>query len=109
MRKRTKVSANDAEDYLELIRKRWSTSEMDAFEMYGNPKIVPDWDGHGHFGICWDGPYEWTYYTTIGSLKYEEREPEFGIRLPIVEVPTKLGHVFSEPYNQSVLILYFEG
>lgn len=104
---RREVTYCDAEKYIGLIKERWGGDEV--FEIYGEPKIVEDWDGRGNIGICWDGPYEWTYYSSIGSLAYQEREPEFGFRLPIVPVPASLSHVFSEPYNGSVLMLYFEG
>lgn len=93
----------DAERYKALIMKRFA-----SWEDYGEPRIIEDWDGDGHFGICWDGPYEWTYYAGTGSLAYEEREPEFGFKLPIVEVPKSLSHVYAEPYDSCVLILYPE-
>jgi hypothetical protein len=104
-RTRRKVTYTDAEKYLTLINQRWGSH---AFEIYGAPRIVEDWDGRGNIGICWDGPYEWTFYSTTGSFAYEEREPEYGFRLPVVEVPDSLSHVFSEPYSGSVLMLYLD-
>lgn len=103
MTRRT-ITRKDAEGYVELVKQRFAAWVED----YGSPTIVEDWDGHGHFGICWDGPYEWAYYGTSGSFAYEEREPEFGFRLPIVDVPASLKHIFSEPHNSTVVVLYLE-
>ena len=101
---RKTVSKTDAEKYIGLVKQRFAAWVED----YGSPKAVENWDGHGHWGICWDGPYEWAYYGTIGSFAFAEREPEFGFRLPIVQVPDSLSHVYSEPYNSCVVVLYLE-
>ena len=106
MTRRT-ITKRDAERYCALVRKRFA-SWIDAG--YAGPKAIEDWDGHGHWGICWDdGPYDWAYYGSTGSFGYEEREPEFGIRLPIVPIPASLSHVYSEPYFATVVVLYLEG
>jgi hypothetical protein len=101
---RRHVTYNDAEKYVGLILQRWKGFE----ELYGMPKIVEDWDGRGNIGICWEGPYEWTFYACVSSFGYVEREPEFGFELAKVEVPASLSHVFAEPYNGSVLMLYLD-
>jgi hypothetical protein len=100
---RTSITYRDAEAYVSLIKERF-VSWVNAG--YGDPMIIEDWDGEGHFGICWDGPYCWTYYAGSGSFEYEEREPEFGFKLPVVSVPKRLDHVFAEPYDGGVLVLY---
>lgn len=101
---RRSVTRKDAEAYVELVKKRFA-AWIDAG--CGDPTLVEDWDGDGHWGIAWEGGcYEWAYYASVGSLGYEEREPEFGIKLPIVKVPKTLSHIFSEPYNACVLMLY---
>jgi hypothetical protein len=113
VRKRTTVSALDAEAYIELIKMRFASwiYDEDGNEVQGSDlTAVENWDGNGHWGICWESnaPYEWAYYASVMSLGYQEREPEFGFRLPIVKVPAKLSHIFSEPYNGYVLMLYLE-
>ena len=102
-RKRKEITYADAEAYVELVKQRFAAWVED----YGSPKIVEGWDGE-HFGICWEGPYDWAYYGTTGSFEYDEREPEYGFLLPKVKVPRKLRHIFSEPYNNCVVILYLE-
>jgi hypothetical protein len=103
---RSTITENDARLYIELIKIRFG-DWIDAG--YNAPKAIENYDGRGHWGIAWEGgPFEWAYYGTIGSFAYEEREPEFGSRLPIVKVPSKLGHVFSEPANSCVVMLYLD-
>lgn len=97
------ITERDVEGYRRLVMKRFA-SWIEAG--YDEPKAVENWDGHGHWAICWEGPYEWAYYGTSGSFEYEEREPEFGMRLPKIDVPAKLRHIFSEPYNSCVVVLY---
>jgi hypothetical protein len=104
-RTRRSVTYRDAEKYLKLIEQRFGKS---AIEHWGVPRIVENWDGRGHFGICWEGFYEWSFYATTGSLKFDEADAEYGIRLPKVEIPASLSHIFSEPYDGCVLILYLE-
>lgn len=103
---RRNITKRDAEGYIELVKARFA-SWIEAG--YSGPVAVENWDGEGHWGICWEGPYEWAYYSTTGSFAFEEREPEFGFRLPIVPVPDSLKHIFSEPYNSCVVVLYLEG
>lgn len=105
MPKRKTITEDDAKAYVQLVKIRFA-SWVDAG--YGDPVAVENWDGNGHWGICWEGAYEWAYYGTTGSFEFEEREPEFGFRLPIVKVPGKLKHIFSEPYNACVVVLYLE-
>lgn len=100
---RRSVTANDAEKYRRLVMERFA-SWLEAD--YPEPKAIENWDGRGHWAICWEGPYDWAYYGTVGSFAYEEREPEFGFRLPIVTVPDSLSHVYSEPYDSCVVVLY---
>lgn len=103
---RKTITARDAEAYRNLVMIRFASwIEAD----YDEPKVIANWDGDGHFAVVWDGgPYEWAYYGTTGSFAYAEREPEYGIRLPIVKVPDSLSHVFSEPHNSQVVVLYLE-
>lgn len=100
---RREVTYRDAERYVKLLPKRWG---KDVFELYGKPVIRENWAQLGDLVIIWEGPFEWTVYSTINSLAYAETEPEFGIHLPIVEIPRSLSHIFSEPVNGSVLALY---
>ena len=107
MTRRT-ITANDAEGYRRLVMKRFKSWLDDAGQP--EPVAIENWDGRGHWAIVWEdgAPYEWAYYGTSGSFEYAEREPEFGFRLPIVEIPDSLSHIFSEPYNNCVVMLYLE-
>lgn len=100
---RRTITSNDAALYVELVKIRFASWLEDG---YDEPKAIENYDGRGNWGIAWEGPYEWAYYGTTGSFAYAEREPEFGITLPIVEIPSKLSHVFSEPANSCVVMLY---
>lgn len=108
---RRTITRKDAEKVLALIEKRFAswlyTEEGDLYPPT-HPKIVENYDGRpGQFAIMWDGgPYEWSYYGSLMSMGYAEREPEFGIRLPIVEVPASLYHVFTEPINSYTIGIY---
>lgn len=103
---RRHVTKLDAEKYLKLIEQRWGT---DVYNEYDKPIIREDYDGRGHIAIIWYGPFEWSLYSTTGSFAYEEREPEWGTLLPKVKIPASLKHIFSEPANPAVLMLYLEG
>jgi len=103
---RRNITALDANRYLELVKERFA-SWIEAG--YDGPKAIENWDGNGHWAICWDGgPYDWSYYGTIISFGYVETEPEFGFRLPKIKVPASLSHVYSEPYDNTVVVLYLE-
>lgn len=104
---RKNITAADAEKVRKLIMKRfksWIAAD------YPEPKVIENYDGRpGQFVIMWEeGPFEWAYYGTLGSMKYAERDPEFGFRLPIVPVPDSLSHVFTEPVNTYTVALYLD-
>jgi hypothetical protein len=97
---RKNVTAKDAERYLDLVLRKLCVWE----ELYGKPKIVADWDGRGHYAICWDGPNDWA--ALAGDMEYTVKDPEFGVTLPRVEIPDSLRHVLAEPYDGCTLVLY---
>lgn len=105
MTRRT-ITERDARAYAELVKIRFADWIEAGYS--GDVIVKENWDGEGHWAIIWDGPYEWSYYASGNSFAFAEKEPEFGIALPIVPVPASLKHVFSEPYNSGVLVLYLD-
>jgi len=65
------------------------------------PTVVENWDDRGHWAVVWEGnsPIDWA----IGGMEYEYRDPEFGFKVPGVEMPKG---VFCEPYYSFVLVIY---
>lgn len=120
-RKATPATREQAEQVLKLVEKKYA-GWLKTFAMNGNkidfdaplvdvpdtdrPKVFMNWGDDNETVIAWENnsPCDWA----LSPLDEDQIEPEFGSRIPGVDIPAAQRKIYTDAWMSFVLAVYQE-